>query len=336
MRTPSGALWRFLLMFAVVIVCFYVVVQAISRPAGGKTTGYVAEFNDVFGLRTNADVRIRGVQVGKVTDIDVTRDGTARVRFTVKNDQAMTRDDRLAIRFQNLTGQRYLAIETGAPGAPKLPAGEKVANDHTTGSFDITTLFNGLRPILKGADPAVFNEFGENLIALLQGEGGVGIGDVMADIDKLSSYAVSKQDLLVAIAEQLGVISKQIGGNSAFVTTVLNSMRDLSYTFDTNIDQMVRAFYTGAEVFPRVAELLMSGLDLGLGGHDNVEYRVMEITRDLPKLTEAMNSLPGITEPISKMAGYLDAPMTCSKGEAQLPDLSNVLLAGGRVTVCNR
>ena len=130
MRTPGEAIRRLLVMAAVAILALYTVVQAINRPVAGDKETYRAEFTDVFGLRANSDVRVRGVQVGKVVGIDLQKSGTALITFTVASDERLTEEDRLAIRFQNLVGQRYLGIVgaddgPGAAGGPHRPGGDR-------------------------------------------------------------------------------------------------------------------------------------------------------------------------------------------------------------------
>ena len=78
MRTPVQAVRRLLLVLAVVILAVYTIVQAINRPVAGELVSYQAEFTDVFGLRESGDVRVRGVQVGKISEITLQRDGTAQ------------------------------------------------------------------------------------------------------------------------------------------------------------------------------------------------------------------------------------------------------------------
>ena len=278
MRSVGSSVRRLLLVLAVVILAVYAIVAAINRPVGGDVITYHAEFSDVFGLHKNADVRVRGVQVGKVLDIELEPSGVARVEFTVRTENRLTDRDTLAIRFQNLVGQRYLAItEPGtATGtgtdtvtlAAQQGTGEAVDPERTipanktSGSFDITALFNGMRPILQGADPAVFNTFATNMLHLLQGENGVGVGDVLADVDKLTAFASDKSALITVIVTNLGVISKQLQGKSAIINSLLDGLGMLFDTLEQRIDMLKSAFGDGARVFPPIVEIMNHTFDL--------------------------------------------------------------------------
>ncbi|QHN16360.1 MCE family protein [Gordonia amarae] len=352
MRSMSSAVRRLLLVAAVVILALYVITAAITRPVNGDTQTYKADFTDAFGLHKNADVRIRGVQVGKVVDISLQRSGVARVEFTVLNGEKLTDTDQLAIRFQNLVGQRYLSITkggrntaagaaqgttaTGAGGAAGAPLdpGKVIPASETTGSFDITALFNGMRPILTGADPAVFNQFATHMLDLIQGEHGVGIGDVLTDVEKLTNFATDKRALIRVIVNNLGVISESLQGRSEMITSLMKNMEMLFDTLEVNLELLKGAFGEGARVFPPTAEILTHTLDLTLGGHDDVSTRLMDVIPDPKNLANTLEVVPTLLTTLNTSMDQLGLDRNCSRGKVELPALGDVLLAGGRLTLC--
>ena len=84
------------------------------RFGDGKT--YYAEFTNVSNLREGKLVRIAGVEVGKVEKISINPDATVRVEFTADNSVTLTEGTQAVIRYDNLFGDRYLALEEGAGG----------------------------------------------------------------------------------------------------------------------------------------------------------------------------------------------------------------------------
>lgn len=337
MRTPAAAIRRLLLVLAVVILALYAIVAAITRPVAGDAATYRAEFTDVFGLRENADVRVRGVQVGKVKTIDVQRSGTALVTFTVRDSDRLRDGDHLAIRFQNLVGQRYLGIvDESPPAAAALDPQRLIPLAQTTGSFDITTLFNGLRPILQGADPAVFNTLAQNLIDLIQGEDGVGLGEVLGDIETLAQFATDRNAMIRVIIDNLGGISTQLQGKASILATLMDNMTMLFDTLEVNLELLKGAFGEGSKVFPPIVEVMKHAFDLGLGGHDNISARLLELIPDTDRLTEVMSTVPSLLATLNAQMDQLNLVTSCSKGELPLPAAGEALLGGGKVTLCNR
>ena len=104
-----------------------VAVFAQVRFGDGNT--YYAEFTNVTNLREGKLVRIAGVEVGKVEKISINPDATVRVEFSADNSVTLTEGTEAVIRYDNLFGDRYLALEEGAGGLehtqsrPNDPAG---------------------------------------------------------------------------------------------------------------------------------------------------------------------------------------------------------------------
>ena len=85
---------------------------------GGGTT-YRAEFSEAAGLETDDEVRIAGVKVGEVTDIDL--DG-AKVLVSFKVSDAWIGDETTAaIKIKTLLGRKYLALD---------PSGDEPLDEH--------------------------------------------------------------------------------------------------------------------------------------------------------------------------------------------------------------
>lgn len=79
------------------------------------------------------DVRMVGVRVGRVSSIDLD-DGRAKVTFEVQTNQPMYTTTKAAIRYQNLIGQRYLALSLADGDAQPLPVGSTLSSRRRTPS----------------------------------------------------------------------------------------------------------------------------------------------------------------------------------------------------------
>ena len=65
-------------------------------------------------LEKGDDVRVAGVSVGEVKKVEHYERNHALVTFRVKSDVPLTTASRAEVRFLNLVGDRYLALEEGA------------------------------------------------------------------------------------------------------------------------------------------------------------------------------------------------------------------------------
>jgi phospholipid/cholesterol/gamma-HCH transport system substrate-binding protein len=324
--------------FAVAVALIsLMIVQAIERPVPGPTVTYNGLFTNAFGLRPNADVRIRGVQVGKVDAVELHDGKIARVRFTLQNEYTLSSVDTIAIKFQNLTGQRYLAIVQGStPGEP-MDSAKDISTDHTIPAFDITTLFNGLRPLMKSFDPSVFNRLATNVLALVEGSDGSGVGAILDDLAKLASYASDRSAVLKVLMTNFGRVAEVLGNRARYLSPVIAFTNVLFGQLSDKVETFRYVYVQGERVFSRINDLLNQISTLMLGGDDDNELdrRLHEVIPDTTVLVESLKSIPALIDGLERAIPSKNVDLDCSKGNAQMPDGAAVLLQGQPVTLCN-
>lgn len=68
------------------------------------------------GLKGGNFVRIAGVEVGKVRGMSLHKDGNVTVEFAIDRNLTLTEGTRAVVRYENLIGDRFLALEDGPGG----------------------------------------------------------------------------------------------------------------------------------------------------------------------------------------------------------------------------
>ena len=91
--------------------------------AFGSETEYKAMFTSASLIKKGDDVRVAGVTVGEVKDVEIKDRDTARGHLQGQEGRAAHHATRASIRFLNLVGARYMALEEGKPGAARLADG---------------------------------------------------------------------------------------------------------------------------------------------------------------------------------------------------------------------
>ncbi|MFI5778388.1 MCE family protein [Nocardia sp. NPDC051570] len=165
-------------IFALVSILVTVVVwNTLARTVAGATNTYSAVFTDVLGLRAGDDVRMAGVRVGKVEKIENqrapdTKKSVAKVTFVVQRNQTLYGTTKALVRYQNLIGQRYVALAPGGKG-DNMPLRDNgsIPLDRTEPSFDISGLLNGFQPLFQVLQPEQVNNLSNTFIQALQGDG---------------------------------------------------------------------------------------------------------------------------------------------------------------------
>lgn len=124
----------------VVLVLMILLAMNFERlPLIGGTT-YKAEFSESAGLKTDNEVRVAGVKVGSVTDVELTGDRVT-VSFRVQ-DAWLGERTTAAIKVKTLLGQKYLALEP--QGDTELAASETIPLKRTMAPYDVIEAFSGL------------------------------------------------------------------------------------------------------------------------------------------------------------------------------------------------
>lgn len=193
---------------AILLLLLY---NTMVDPVDAKVTSYRAEFTEVSGLRVGDDVRIAGVKVGDVESITVDGD-QALIGFTVSQDHPLTKTTGLVLRYQNLIGQRYLAVVPGAADAAALADDGLIPLSRTSPGFDLTALLNGFRPLFAVLKPADINALSESVMKVLQGEGGT-VAQLLQETTHLTNYLADRDGLFHQVAENLTPLLEEISGN---------------------------------------------------------------------------------------------------------------------------
>ncbi|HET7683305.1 MAG TPA: MCE family protein [Marmoricola sp.] len=173
----------------------------------GGQTEYKALFSTASMLEKGDDVRIAGVSVGEVKDVEIKDRDRALVTFRVKSDVPMTTASRAEIRFLNLVGTRYLSLTQGRQGAARLQPGETIPESRTSPALNLTELFNGFQPLFQALNPDDVNELAMNLVRVLQGEGGT-VQSLLGNTASLTNALADRDEL---IGQVIGNLSTTLG-----------------------------------------------------------------------------------------------------------------------------
>ncbi|WP_186245014.1 MlaD family protein [Mycobacterium simulans] len=335
MRKVSGSVLWLTAFTAIATVCAIVVVTALRSPVNGPVSHYTASFTDVSGLDVGNDVRISGVQVGKVEAIRL--DGrAAKVDFSALNEHPVYRNTVAAVRFQNLLGQRYLELVQPAAGGERLAAGATIPIGQTVPSFDITKLFNGFRPVFATLDPAQLNQFGENLLRLIQGDD-TGLGPVLHDLDAISKFAVNRQAAITLLIRNLGEISHDLGGKSQQLFHLIATLTQLLTTFASKADD----FRASIDIELPLLRSLVHILQHAERAFDGSTVPLYDLTSRMfpqtPTIIAGLSLVPSLIQGLRDSLvddQQATATFDCSHGQVRLPGIGEVSFAQQDLVVC--
>jgi phospholipid/cholesterol/gamma-HCH transport system substrate-binding protein len=197
-----------------------------------------AEFENASGVFEGDAVKLAGVDIGRVTGTEI-ENGRAIVTFEVDGEVPLTSEARVAIRWRNVIGLRFLYVYPASSGR-LLEDGDRIPISQTDSAGDIGELLNRLGPILKAIDPEKANAFleamntalagNETIVRTLLTEGSAlatdlgdmdtQIKDLISSSDKIMAAYASQDRNLGKIIDDLDVV----GGELATMTAEINAL----------------------------------------------------------------------------------------------------------------
>jgi phospholipid/cholesterol/gamma-HCH transport system substrate-binding protein len=214
-----------LITFLVVSAVVTIVIAATIHPLTSTgTTPYRALFTDASHLSPNDDVRVAGVQVGRVKAVSVTRSGAALVTFDVDPDVSLTTGTRAAVRYLNLVGDRYLTLEEGA--GKRLRTGATIPANRTQPALDLSELFDGFKPLFAALSPDDVNKLAASIISTLQGEGST-VSDLLRQTADVTNTLADKDVVIGRVVQNLDATLATVDRRQSELTDLIVQLDQL-------------------------------------------------------------------------------------------------------------
>ncbi len=194
-----GAFSLVLLLFTALIIVVF------GQMRFDRTTGYSAIFSNVSGLRAGQFVRASGVEVGKVSNVELVEGGSrAKVDFSVDRSLPLFDESTASVRYLNLIGDRYLELKRGDSDR-RMPAGATIPVERTEPALDLDALIGGFRPLFRALDPEKVNNIAQSIITVLQGQGGT-VSDILQQTASLTAALADRDQAIGEVIRNLNTV----------------------------------------------------------------------------------------------------------------------------------
>jgi len=225
-RSLTGTLWRVAVFLTVCTLGIVAIIAIFGQLRFQPEQTYNAVFSTVSGLKDGNFVRIAGVEVGKVRNISIRDDTTVNVEFTTDKSVVLTEGTRAVIKYQNVVGDRFLALEEGPGGVKPLQPGQAIPLERTQPALDLDALIGGFRPLLRALDPDQANALTGQLIAVFQGQGPT-ISAFLAQTASATSTLADRDQLIGDVINNLNVLLGSLGDESTQLDSAVDSIAQL-------------------------------------------------------------------------------------------------------------
>jgi phospholipid/cholesterol/gamma-HCH transport system substrate-binding protein len=300
-----GALLRFAVYSVVGLLGFVVVIAVFGDLRFEKVKTYKAEFANVSALKGGNFVRLAGVEVGKVKNISILPNSTALVEFAANDSVVLTEGSRAVVRYENLLGDRYLALEEGVGGVKRLQPGATIPLSRTEPALDLDALLGGLRPVFRALDPNQVNELTGALIAAFQGQGAT-LNSVLAQAAVLTNTLADRDRLIGQVVVNLNTVLASLGDQGDQVAKAVDSLSQLVAGLAARKEDVTNGVAYLNAVAGSVADLLIQArppLKKVVGEADRTAGTVMA---DKDFFDNLLNTLPESYQLLNRQGLYGD------------------------------
>lgn len=269
----------------------------------GDYEKYNAAFTDVSGLESGDKVRIAGVEVGRVKKVGLDDGNTASVAFTVAGDQMVHRSTEALVRYENLTGDRYLELKRGEGDQSTLESGGVLPISQTTPALDLDALLGGFKPLFKALEPGQVNQLSESIVQVFQGEGG-NVQDLLASTSSLTGALADRDQLIGDVIANLTGVLTTVADNQENVDSIVVNLQELISGLARNAgplgESVSRLNDTSANMTTLLADV-RPPLREDVAQLDRVAQLIND---DEPYVESVINRLPSDFEKMSRLGVY--------------------------------
>jgi phospholipid/cholesterol/gamma-HCH transport system substrate-binding protein len=211
MQKQAPTLGRMLTMVLFALSCFGLLLflwLAFGGPVPLKPHGYgfKVAFPEATQLAEQADVRMAGVSIGKVTHKDIDTAGNSnRTVATIQLDPdvaPLSVDARAILRQKTLLGETYVELTPGTKGAKKIPENGWLANAQVHDAVQLDEIFQALDPVTRRS----FQNWQQDLAKGIRGRG-LDFNDALGNLPR---FVASGDDVLAVLDAQSAAVSRLI------------------------------------------------------------------------------------------------------------------------------
>jgi phospholipid/cholesterol/gamma-HCH transport system substrate-binding protein len=253
-RAPSTTQLLVIAGFALscfAILLFLWVTFGGSTPFRAKSYEIKVPFNEATQLAEQSDVRISGVNVGKVQNIALAPNGRqAHARVAIDNKYSpLPKSTRAILRTKTLLGETYIELTPGSQDGPELADGGALPEANIAESVQLDEIFRTFNPQTRAA----FQAWMQEAAVAINGQGqslSYAIGQfepTFASFDRLFRVLDSQRLAVAQLFRNGATTFRALRGREGELADLIQSSNALFQTTaqrDRDIEALFRAFPT--------------------------------------------------------------------------------------------
>jgi phospholipid/cholesterol/gamma-HCH transport system substrate-binding protein len=302
-KKTRGDFIKLIIFMVVTTMATGVLIVLIGNLSFEKSREYKAIFADATGVVKGDDIRVAGVKVGSVKNVEIVNRTQARITFTVRDATAVTRSSTATIRYRNLVGQRYIALTQGVGDTSRLPAESTIPLSRTQPALDLTTLFNGFKPLFAALTPADINKLSYELVQVFQGEGG-NLEGLLRSTGSVTQTLADRDQLIGDVITNLNTVLETIGNRDKQLSALITQFRAFMAGLVQDKDAILNSLDSVSALSRETADIT-TGIRPGLvSSVKQLRQVATNLNQGRDEIDRALQILPIKLEKIGRTAIY--------------------------------
>ncbi len=254
------------------------------------------DFDTASGLEPKSDVKMAGVPIGKVEEIELV-ENRARLVLRIRKGIQIPIDSVASIQTQGLLGEKYVEILPGKDVQRNLPAGGQVANTLSPVNLDeMVRKLSAIGDDIKKFTDSLSATFGTE-------EGKKALGDILRDVQattaSLRTVVQGNEARIERILANIDRLSADLSDISAAnkqdVRATIENLRAFSDTLKTETPSLVRKL---EEMSTRVS-------DIAGDNRENLKESIANLKTASARLDNTLESAGKVMAKIDRGEGTL-------------------------------
>lgn len=291
--------------FAIVMVLVFVaLVVVFSRYRSGKSDDYTALFTSASAMKSGSTVKIAGVEVGAVHSISLNRQNEAEVDFSVDRQYPLPSSVRALIRYENLTGDRYLELEQGSGDPDKtLAPGSRIPVTQTEPALDLDKLLGGFKPLFRTLNPDEVNDLSASLIQVFQGQGPA-LNQLLSSTADFTNTLADRDQLIGEVVDNLNKTMATVEGDRTGFDESLDRLQQLVSGLNAQRGVIGDSLTQTAKLTNSLSDLLVTTRPDIKSATDNLGKTSAELLKSEPYVRGLIQRLPNDYKMLSNVGSY--------------------------------
>jgi phospholipid/cholesterol/gamma-HCH transport system substrate-binding protein len=266
---------------AVAVLALALIVTVVRHPGDpGMTVS--AEFDRAgLNVRVDDEVRVRGVPVGQIAEIEVTEDRGATYHLDLEPETAIAADSGARIVPKTLFGDKFVELDPAAEDAPTLQAGDVIPRERTRPVSELEEVLDRLGGILTELDVVAFAST-VDVYAEAFGDG-EDLARAMRGVGAMAELASTERDAFRGLLATAPPVADTFTRRADELESITHDLSQVAGTLADEHEAFATTLRTNAELFERASTLVA---DERLAALTEDGLAVLDIVADHPGAVE--------------------------------------------------